>query len=160
MKHFSLRRVGLIAAAVALMLAPPSSAGPGGGAITVTSVQSVDVTGLVIDAPCATVTASGFLHIVFHVTDLGNGKTRVVTVRHPQGITGVSTTGGEYAAGGSYAEVSIIPTGSAQVFSVASPFIFVGKAGAPTVKVTEVIQFTINAKGRATASVQYLNFSC
>ena len=103
---------------------------------------------------------TGFLHIVFHVTDLGNGRMSVNMVRHPQGITGVSTTGGEYVAGGSYSEVLIVPTGSAQVFSVASPFIFVGKAEAPTVHVTEVVHFTVNAKGKATASVEYLNFRC
>ena len=61
----------------------------GGGVTTVTTVEVIDVTGMVIMAPCTTVTVSGNLLNVTHVTDLGNGFSTVNFTSRPQGITGV-----------------------------------------------------------------------
>ena len=63
---------------------------------TVTTVEMLDITGMQILAPCATLTFTGTLMQVTVVTDLGNGYSIMQFKSHPQGIVGVDENGGVY----------------------------------------------------------------
>ena len=115
---------------------------------------------MVLALPCATVTVSGNLLNVTHVTDLGNGFSAVIFISHPQGLKGVDENGGVYSAGGTLAFKQIVPTGQVSVLNVASSFTIIGRGSAPNAVGIQVIQMTVNANGTVTTSVNFMSFTC
>jgi hypothetical protein len=132
----------------------------GGGVTTTTTVEVIDVTGMVLMLPCATVTVSGNLLNVTHVTDLGNGFSTVNFTSRPQGLTGVDGNGGIYSAGGSFNARAIVPTGQVSVMGLASSFTMIGHGSAPTILGTQITQVTINANGTVTTDFFFMGFIC
>ena len=132
---------------------------PGGGATTVTTQQEVDVTGMVLDFPCAEITVSGVLHITTHATLLPSGGMLFHQTTNPQGATGTSTAGGTYHGGGATSITEALP-GSASSITAAMPAVLIGEGRAPDVRVNLIVHTTVNANGTVTSDVLFGGFTC
>lgn len=116
---------------------------------------------LTVFIPCVpeTVTVSGELHIVSHVTVNGDGSFHVVSHFNPQGVSGDGdVTGVRYQGTG--VTQSTFNLGAGQQFTFVNNFRFIGQGPGNNSTIHQTVHTTVNANGEVTSVVDNFNADC
>jgi hypothetical protein len=158
-----MRRLGLLAATMALAML--GAAAPAAAAVE--DNESITLSDFGVSVPCAnggagdTVTLNGRVHVLLTFT-INQNRVSGTEDFQPQDLSGTDTEGRAYHAVGGFFHSSfsgsLVDGQGTEIF--VNRFYIVGTGGAPSYKVHETFDITVNAQGDVTLIQEHLRITC